>query len=565
MKHETAKTVGFVLGGLFIIVALFYISFSVYFFSHFYFNSTVNGVESSGASAGDVAKKIRKTGDDYSLTVKYRDGLETVHPDEIGLKINVTEDMIREVLREQNGFLWVKALFTPQEYKSFTLVEYDPKLLEERAKNLEAVKNTKVIMTEDARYEFDGQKYKIIDEVYGTNVDMEALNEKLKEAVSTLSPSIDMDADKCYYQPEITSEDEVLNNKVNTLNEKLAIDITYIMGDYDEQISKETINGWLAVNDDDTVEYNPFAVREYVSQRAEELNTVYKPKTLLTTGGTTVTVKGGTYGWKLDEEKEYEQLLADLEAGEPVKREMNFKQKAASHGENDYGNSYVEVNLTSQHVYLYVDGKLILDSDCVSGNESRGTITHPGAYYVLYKKKDAILRGRGYETPVNYWMPFHNGEGLHDATWRGAFGGNIYKTSGSHGCVNLPFSVAKNMFQYVDAGFPVLVYQMPGSETDAEKTAVDAVIAKINSIGTVTSESGAAINNARSSYDKLSDNLKSRVTNYGTLTAAEKEYGRVVGDALKKLQEQQQQPQPEPQPEPTPEPTPDPLQPAVEP
>lgn len=62
-------------------------------------------------------------------------------------------------------------------------------------------------------------------------------------------------------------------------------------------------------------------------------------------------------------------------------------------------------------------------------------------------------------------MPFNGNIGLHDATWRSTFGGTIYKTSGSHGCVNLPPAVAKTIFENIAAGVPVLCYHLPGTES----------------------------------------------------------------------------------------------------
>ena len=55
---------------------------------------------------------------------------------------------------------------------------------------------------------------------------------------------------------------------------------------------------------------------------------------------------------------------------------------ANSHGKNDYGDSYVEINLTAQHMFLYKDGKLVIDSDFVSGNVSKNNATPTGAYGV---------------------------------------------------------------------------------------------------------------------------------------------------------------------------------------
>ena len=69
-----------------------------------------------------------------------------------------------------------------------------------------------------------------------------------------------------------------------------------------------------------------------------------------------------------------------------------------------------------------------------------------------------MLRGPGYASPVSYWMPFNGGVGLHDATWRGSFGGTIYKTNGSHGCVNIPLKAAKVVYENLTYTMPIIVW-----------------------------------------------------------------------------------------------------------
>lgn len=137
---------------------------------------------------------------------------------------------------------------------------------------------------------------------------------------------------------------------------------------------------------------------------------------------------------------------------------------ANSHGANDYGDSYVEINLTAQHLFLYRNGLLVMETDFVSGNTSKDCGTPAGAFGITYTEKDAVLRGDDYETPVEYWMPFNGNIGMHDATWRQKFGGTIYKTGGSHGCVNLPKDAAQQIFSVVSTNYPVLVYELSGTE-----------------------------------------------------------------------------------------------------
>ena len=107
----------------------------------------------------------------------------------------------------------------------------------------------------------------------------------------------------------------------------------------------------------------------------------------------------------------------------------------------------------------------MLESDFVSGNVSRGHTTPPGIFSITYKQRDAVLKGEGYASPVKFWMPFNGGIGFHDASWRSSFGGSIYKNGGSHGCVNMLYDKAKELFENVYAGMPVICYDLPGTES----------------------------------------------------------------------------------------------------
>ena len=124
---------------------------------------------------------------------------------------------------------------------------------------------------------------------------------------------------------------------------------------------------------------------------------------------------------------------------------------------NPYGYSCVEVSIPEQMMYCYIGQNLMLASPCVTGRPG-GRATSVGHWRVNSKERNRYLRGPGYRSWVNYWMPFHNGQGLHDATWRGAFGGNIYTYGGSHGCVNLPLDIAAQLYNLVYVGMPVIVH-----------------------------------------------------------------------------------------------------------
>lgn len=80
-----------------------------------------------------------------------------------------------------------------------------------------------------------------------------------------------------------------------------------------------------------------------------------------------------------------------IQNGETVDKEPAYISKGAQKGSNDIGNSYVEIDLTNQHLYLFKDGDIVLETDFVSGNMSKADcVTPPGVFGLTYKTRNAI-------------------------------------------------------------------------------------------------------------------------------------------------------------------------------
>ena len=125
------------------------------------------------------------------------------------------------------------------------------------------------------------------------------------------------------------------------------------------------------------------------------------------------------------------------------------------------GDSYIEVDITNQHMTYYQDGRLVVDTDIVSGQPG-GHATPSGLYHSYYKCEDIWLTGEDYFVFVDYWISVTPDTtiGLHDADWRTNFGGEVYLYGGSHGCVNTPKEAMKKIYDTinVDDHIPILVY-----------------------------------------------------------------------------------------------------------
>ncbi|MDO4632957.1 MAG: L,D-transpeptidase family protein [Eubacteriales bacterium] len=226
-----------------------------------------------------------------------------------------------------------------------------------------------------------------------------------------------------------------------------------------EVLTADTISEWMTENEDHTLPTVREAFLNYADSLAEKYNTKGVPRQFTTSGGSTITLYKGDYGWVLDTTATAEALLAGLQNTGSSYITPVWSQTAGSYTRgNDIGRSYVEVDLTNQKVWLYKAGKLLLETECVSGTYGTDRQTPGGVYSLKYKQSPAVLTGADYSTPVQYWMPFNGGIGLHDANWRASFGGDIFRSNGSHGCINLPTEAAALIYETVSKGYPVVCY-----------------------------------------------------------------------------------------------------------
>ena len=122
------------------------------------------------------------------------------------------------------------------------------------------------------------------------------------------------------------------------------------------------------------------------------------------------------------------------------------------------GDTYIAVDIESQTVTYYQDGELMVYNDVVTGLPY-GRSTPTGLYDVVSLDHDCWLTGPDFHVFIKYWVGFIGTTyGLHDASWRDEFGGELYKTRGSHGCVNMPDAPIRAIYENVQVGTPVLVF-----------------------------------------------------------------------------------------------------------
>lgn len=464
-KHKLA--VPLLVSGIIAILLIAYGSVAIYFQTHFFPNTTVNGIGCGGLEASAAAEILQDQANNFSFEVMGRGEKEetllgTIKAEDINFYFSNVREDVEEVLAQQNVLLWIRILAKPEfQYSLNYSTAFDETMLQTLVESWKAFQKKNMNKPEDAyigEYSDKSKGYEIVPETQGNQLNTAEALECIKESIYQNDSIVNLEDKGCYMTAEVTAENEDLLKNLQTANTWVNSCITYDWNGAEVIVDNKLIQEWISFDKNKPI-LDEKAIAEYVSETASEQDTYGKKRKFTTTLGTELTLPSGAYGWKTDKEGETEELVQLIYQGAEVEKEPLYLSKGAWKGQNDIGNTYVEADLTNQHLYLYQKGTLVLETDFVSGNMSiSGCVTPPGVFGLTYKTTNAVLRGQDYETPVNYWMPFNGNVGMHDATWRAAFGGDIYLTRGSHGCINLPLDKAEAIYQYVSTGFPIICY-----------------------------------------------------------------------------------------------------------
>lgn len=456
-------------GGVLAVICLIYVAISVYFMSHFFVNTKINGKNFSGKTASDVEKYLQTNIKDYKLTILENKGRQDViSGSEIGLEYRAGTEA-EKLLKDQNGFAWPKAFFMENSRKVSVNVSYNEESLNQRISQLSCLQ-TEQTPAENAKPEFDGNQYVIKPEVYGNAVDKERLTEQVKVHITEFQPQLDMVATKCYAKPKYTEDSKEVQEACDAMNKYVNASITYPMNE-PVVVDKALISQWLQVDGEMKVSLNTEAMKQWFTAFGDKYDTQGTTRTFTTPAGKSATVTGGTYGWSIDEDTELVNLQNSILNGEVVTREPAYYAggTAAAHSGQDWGNTYAEVDMSAQHMWYIQNGQVVLETDVVTGEPIPSKITPEGVYSLMWKQPNSVLVGDinpdtgepAYRTKVKYWMQVtSSGVGFHDAIWQTAFGGTLYQIpgTGSHGCINMPLDQAGALFNMIEPGTPVIFH-----------------------------------------------------------------------------------------------------------
>jgi hypothetical protein len=455
----------FITTGIIIIIALIFGAISYYQANHFNANIKINGVNVSGLTADEALNKLNTSVLKNVVYVGQQqifDGQDT--------KMGFTDkDLagVEKLLSSQRTF------FPSSKAKEFSLMPSQPdqyrsqemkKQVEEKLLSM----NKSLTAPKDAKASLEQGKVVVSKSNDGQQLDFASLLKDYEKQEYTSEIRLN----PVYIQP-IKEDSPIVKNEQKRLEELLLQTVDYKVQDKVFSLKGSELIKNASVTKDLKVTIDPSDINEKIAEINSSQSTLDKDFTFKTHSGAVKTVKGKGYGWALDVEKETTQIKKAFEKGEKSIAATNIIGHGWS-GEgygyettsnNGIGDTYAEVSIAQQRIWIYKNGKLVVTSNVVTGKHSTGNDTKKGVWYILYKRSPYTLTGRelggrpGYSVKVDYWAPFTNdGQGFHDAGFRSNWSSNAYLNAGSHGCVNTPPSVMKTVYNTLSTYDPVVIY-----------------------------------------------------------------------------------------------------------
>ena len=453
-----------IVGVLLIGIAAAYLGISSYYKDKFVMGTNVNGVDCSEKTLAQVEAMLQKQVEEYALTIQLANGgKEVLEGTDMGIKYGGYKQL-KEAFDEQNAYLWPKALFEENNIKAEIVFEYDQEKLNTLIATLECVKPENQVAPVSATVVYKDGTFVIQDEVYGTQLDLTKVNEAIHTKVSAMEQEVNLEECGCYVQPVYKKDSKEVLAAQAELNKYISASITYSLDNIEVVVDKDEIVAWVSVDANMIPIIDAAKVKAFTDTLGKKYNTANRGGVITTPTGKQANVAVAGYGRQVGSQEDCNQLISEIKEGKTITRSPIISRQATPEGQFAWGTTYVEVDITEQHMWYIVNGQVAFETDVVTGKKGKND-TPTGTYTILEKIKGKYLRGRlvngkpSYVTWVDYWMRVTwSGIGFHDAGWQPTFGGDRYVNNGSHGCINMPPAKAKEFYGMLSVGCPVIIH-----------------------------------------------------------------------------------------------------------
>lgn len=361
-------------------ILFIYSGTALFFSSHFYPNTILNGENISLRDKESSKHVLQKKVINHNITIIQPDGSSIkLDGDTYDLHLNTDAD-IKNVLYQQQAYLWPIKIWGKHSLKRELAVEYDNKELSRIVSNLSFMDKENQTYPKDAKPVYKNGSYTIKKEEKGSIIDVKKLSSVLLSSIRQLNTKLNLKKADIYESAKYTSTSPKVINTTKKLNRYISATINYTEG---EQVDSDKIASWLSIDDNMKIKIDTNKITAYVETLAAKYNTAEQEQDFQTVSGRIVQVYSD-YGWKIDQERELQQILSDIKTGEPQNRELCYSIESFTHENNGLGNTYAEVDSYNNKLYYIKDGKLQFDMDCLMGREMNEVLL------LKQKKEDSL-------------------------------------------------------------------------------------------------------------------------------------------------------------------------------
>ncbi|WHY75438.1 L,D-transpeptidase family protein [Neobacillus sp. WH10] len=454
----------FIIIGFIIIIALLFAGISYYQATRFNSQITINYTKVGGLTADQAIKKLKTsllTNRVYVGQQQILDGKET----EMGF---TEQDLpeIKKLLKSQWTF------FPSSKVQNYLLVpdkmdQFRSQTLKEQIEGKLLSMNKELKAPQDAEVKLEQGKIVISNSIDGEQYDIASLLENYQKQ----KYNSDIKLQPVLLQP-IKADSPIVKKDENIFQELLQRTVDYKVQDQVYTLNASELIKDASLSKDKKITITANDIKNKIDEINRSQSTLNKNFTFKTHSGSVISVKGQGYGWAINTDKESSRIQEAFEKGEKSISASNIYGKGwgkegigyENTTNNGIGDTYAEVSIAQQRIWIYKNGQLVVTTNVVTGKHSTMEDTHPGVWYILYKQSPHTLRGSAvgnpnYSVDVSYWAPFTNdGQGFHDASWRNNWASNAYLSAGSAGCVNTPPSIMKTVYDNLSKYDPVIIY-----------------------------------------------------------------------------------------------------------
>lgn len=430
-----------------------------YFSEHFLPGTIIGEMDCSLKTVEEAGKLLEAKAGSYVLAVETRNnGVESITAQEAGLTYR-PDGLLNLYLKEQATEKWFLSLGQRKNCEISSFV-YDEQKLSAAVSKLDCLQPENITEPVDAHIYETEEEFAIAPEEEGMAPQPRKVFEAVAGAITAGAQTVNLEEAGCYKKPLVYRDDAGLQKNLRQVRELTKAYITYDFGDRKETVERNLIKNWLKIDENGDCVLDRSKVAAYVGDLGYRYDTFGCSRQFTTYDGREITLAaGGDYGWAINLEEETTGLMEAVSRGEVSVRKPVYLYTAKSRNTEDIGYTFAEIDLTNQRLVFWKDGVPVVDTYVVTGNPNvEGCATPVGCFAVDAMQSPAVLTGEDYEADVTFWIPFAGNVGIHDASWRTDFGGDIYQWDGSHGCVNVPYDAAQVIYSSIDVGTPVVVY-----------------------------------------------------------------------------------------------------------